>query len=281
MKNTIKKNTMTKLAAFAVVMVMVMTSCKKNEDTVVPPTPIPDPLKTTYTLKSKDLLGVTGTVSIAEKSTGSSESVITITLTGAPAGTHPAHIHMNSAIETGGIAYSLNDVDASGKSTTILAVLYGALINYDGYINVHLDAATLGTIIAQGDIGGNLITSTNKTYNLMQDSTSGVSGSARFDKRKNGNTLITVNLGTGVVLPAGLYAAHINLGSVNTVGTPENKKTLNPVDGDTRMSYTNVRTLNDGTVISYNSWLLYDGFMTIYDAVDTTNVIALGNIGSN
>lgn len=280
MKNTIRKNMMSKFAAFAVILTMAITSCKKSEETVVP-VPAPDPLVTTYTLKSKDLLGVTGTVSIAEKSTGSSESVITITLTGAPVGTHPAHIHMNSAIETGAIAYSLNDVDVTGKSTTILPVIYGALINFDGYVNVHLNAATLGTIIAQGDIGGNVLTGTNKTYSLSQDSASGVTGFTRFDKRKNGNTLITVDLNAGVVLPAGLYAAHINLGSVATIGIPENKKTLNPVDGATRISMTNVRTLNDGTIISYNNWMVYDGFMTIYNATDSTNVISLGNIGSN
>lgn len=271
----IKKSMFTKIAVFTVVLAVTLAGCKKSDDST------PDPLKTTYTLNYKDLLGVTGTVSISEKSSGSIESVVTIKLTGAPQSSHPAHIHMNSAIETGGIAYALTSVDIVGNSTTILSIPYATLLNFDGYINVHLDDLTLGTIIAQCDIGGNALTGVNKIYQLNQDSTSGVSGTARFDKRKNGNTLITVDLANGGSLPSGLYPTHINLGSIATIGIPENKKTLNPVDGDTRLGLTNVRTLNDGTPITYTNWMVYDGFMTIYDASDTTNVISKGNIGSN
>lgn len=275
----IKKHTLRKFTAVAVLSTLAFSSCKKNETEVI--TPPVEPLITTYTMKSKDVIGITGTISIAEKSPGSSESVVTINLSGAPVGSHPAHLHMNSAIETGAIAYALNNVDASGKSTTVISVSYALLTNFDGYANVHLDTANLGTILAQADIGGNALTSTNKVYTLMQDSTSGISGFARFDKRKNGNTLITIDLSSGANLPAGLYPAHINLGSLSTIGIPENKKTLNPVDGITRLSLTNVRKLNDGSSITYDNWMVYDGFMTIYDAADTTNIIAKGNIGSN
>lgn len=263
-----------KFSTFAVILTVALSSCKKNDSE-------PDPLKTTYTITAKDLLGVTGTVTIAEKSSGSTESVVTISLKGAPAGTHPAHIHINSAIETGAIAYSLNSVDAAGESTTTLPVTYALLTNFDGYINIHLDAVSLNTIIAQCDIGGNLITGSKQSYTLSQDSGTGISGSAKFEKRKNGNTLVTIDLTTGGVLPPGFYPAHINLGSISTVGTPIKTKTLNPVDGIIRSSITNIRTLDDGSPVSYDNWLVYDGFMTIHDAADTTNVIAKGDIGSN
>lgn len=286
MKNLISKNRITKTVGMAFMLAALFSSCKKKEDTVEPtPTPVPvvitTPTSTTYTLNVKDQLGVTGTVTFAEKSSGSSESVITIKLTGATAGTHPAHIHANSAIESGDIVYSLNSVDASGNSTTTLSVPYSTLINFDGYVNVHAGLLDLGTIIAQGDIGGNILTGDSKSYALAEDSASGILGSALFQKRKNGNTLVTIDLTSGGVLPAGDYPAHINLGSVSTIGTPYNKKTLNAVNSATRKSMTNVKTLNDGTSITFDNWLMYDGFITIHDANDTDNVIAKGNIGAN
>jgi Cu/Zn superoxide dismutase len=281
-KKMIRKNMITKFAALTVVLTVAVTSCKKKDAAVEPtPTPVVAALKTNYTLKAKDVLGVTGTVSFAESSPGSTSSIVTITLTGAASGTHPAHIHMNSAVETGGVAYSLNSVNAAGSSVTTLSVSYAALINFDGYVNVHTDALPTSTIMAQGDIGGNVLTGTYKTYTLVQDSTSGVSGTARFDKRKNGNSLVTVDLTTGGVLPSGSYPAYINLGSVSTIGSPVIKKTLTAVDGVTRMSMTNVRTLDDATPITYDNWMVYDGFITINDAANNSNIIAKGNIGSN
>ena len=283
MKINKRKNFFTLIAAFGLIFTMTVAGCKKDkDDDVVTPEPTPvEAQKTTYNLKVKDVIGVTGTVTIAEKSSGSSESVVTLTLVGAPAGLHPAHIHMNSAVETGAIVYSLSSVDGSGTSSTTLPVSYNTLINFDGYVNVHLDALTLGTIIAQADIGGNLMTGNSKNYTLLQDSTSGIFGVAKFEERKNGNSLVTIDLTSGGTLPAGLYPAHINIGSVASVGTPVNRRTLNPVDGVTRIGVTNVRRLNDGASITYNNWLAYDGFITIYDAANTSNIIALGNIGAN
>lgn len=284
MERLISKTRITKTVGMAFMLVALLSSCKKKEDAVEPtPVPVvtPNPMSTSFILNVKDELGVSGTVSFAEKASGSSESVVTIKLTGASAGTHPAHIHSNSAIESGGIAYALNSVDSSGTSTTTLSVSYAALVDFDGYVNVHASALDLVTIIAQGDIGGNVLTGDSKSYALAQDSTSGVSGNAKFEKRKNGNTLVTIDLTSGGLLPDGTYPAHINLGSVSTIGVPYNKKTLNTINSATRKSMTNIRILNDGTVITFDNWLVYDGFITILDANDNNNVIAIGNIGAN
>jgi uncharacterized lipoprotein YbaY len=286
MRNLIKMNNVAASVGIAILFVLAISGCKKN-DNKVEPTPIPvpvviqNPKSTTYPLSIKDMLGVTGTVTFTERSVGSSESVVKIQLTGAPSGVHPAHIHANTAIETGGIVHTLNSVDSSGNSTTNLTVPYETLINFDGYVNVHLDPSTLGTIIAQGDIGGNILTGDNRNHSLVQDSSSGVSGNIRFDKRKNGNTLVTITLSSSGFLPTGSYPASINLGSVATIGTPYARKTLQPVDYATRKSMTTVRTMDDGTPITYQNWLVYDGFVTVYDANDNSNVIAKGNIGSN
>jgi hypothetical protein len=276
----IKKIVDLKLVAMAAILSFTFTGCKDNVEDAIPTVPAV-PQKTTYVLNAKDLIGVSGTVSFEETSVGSADTKVVISLTGAPSGSHPAHIHENSAIESGDIIYSLTDIDGSGTSTTVLAVSYSSLINFDGYVNVHLDELNLGTAIAQGDIGGNEIIASNQIYTLDEDSTSGASGTARFDSRKNGNTLVSIDLTTGGSLPDGQYPAQINVGSVSTIGTPIKTKSLNPVDGISRKSFTNVRVLDDGTVITYSNWLVYDGFMTIHDAVDSNFVIASGNIGAN
>ena len=275
-----RKKLILKLTSIGFLSVFALAGCKDSNEIETPNIPAV-PLKYTYTLAAKDLLGVSGTVTFEETSVGSSDSKVTITLLGAPVGFHPAHIHNNAAIETGDIAYPLNDVDSVGKSTTILSISYASLLNYDGYVNVHLDEFTLGTIIAQGDIGGNEIINSNETYTLNQDSTSGIFGTARFDSRKNGTTLVTIDLTTGGVLPSGNYPAQINLGSVSTIGAPVKTKTLSPVDGDTRKSMTNVRALDNGTAITFSNWQVYDGFMSVQDAANVADIISIGNIGAN
>ena len=90
--------------------------------------------------------------------------MITISLIGTTAGgDHPAHIHANSATQGGGIVLDLKNVSgATGKSVTSVnalnngtAITYDELLTYNGYVNVHLSAAALATLIAQGNIGSN------------------------------------------------------------------------------------------------------------------------------
>lgn len=267
---------LTALAIFTVTIgLLANTGCKKDDANV--------PNKTTYDLKIKDQLGISGTVTFTETST--TVTTITIKVNGASATNHPAHIHMNSAVEGGSITLSLNPVDAEGNSTTTVTKLddntpvnYSQLINYDGYLNVHESSSSLGTIIAQTDIGGNAITSTQKSYTLDAVNASGVSGTALFEKRKNGNTLVTISLnGT---LAGNDYPANIRLGSVTTVGGGPVRRSLSDVNGASGKSYTNVRTLNSGTPITYDDWLVYDGYIAVENSgIGTT--IAQGNIGNN
>ena len=49
----------------------------------------------------------------------------------------------------------------------------------------------------------------------------------------------------------------------------------------TSLSLTNVRKLDDNTAITYSNWLVYDGFASIHDAMDITNILAKGNIGTH
>jgi len=234
---------------------------------------------TTYDLKSKDVLGVNGAVTFVQ--TSPTVTTINITLTGAPAGTHPAGLYSNSVIEGGTAKLMLKPVDESGKSsTTVSDISYSELVAFDGSVKVLKSDAELGTVLAQGDIGGNVLTNTSKTYNLATQGTFGVSGTALFQKRVNGNTLVTISLkGT---IAGDMYPATINLGSVTTMGGGPVVATLANVDPITGKSYTNIKALNSDMAIRYNDWMAYDGYINIYQSsVLTGAVISHGNIGSN
>jgi hypothetical protein len=257
----------------AVILLMAGGGCKKDNSTTTPAR------TTTYNLMVKDVLGVTGTATFIE--TSSTLITINIVLTGAPSGTHPAELCMNSAVEGGTVVITLNPVDATGKSSTATTTMtYAQLIVYNGFIKVLKSSSEPGVILAQGDIGGNVITSTNKTYTLDTVGVYGVSGTALFEKRVNGNTLVTIML-TGTI-PGNFYPATINLGSIASIGGGPVVKALNNVDGTTGKSFTNIRKLDSGIDITYDNWLVYDGYINIYQtAVNLANIICHGNIGSN
>jgi hypothetical protein len=258
----------------AVIVLMTSSGCKKDSTTPAPAR------STTYVLKTKDVLGVTGKVTLTE--TTSSTTTISITLTGASAGSHPAGLYSGPAVDGGGILRLLTPIEASGTSSTIVDLSYTDLIAYDGYIKVLKSSTEPTVIIAQGDIGGNVITTTNKSYTLTAVGASGVSGTALFEKRVNGHTLVTLSL-TGVV--PGQYPASINLGSIASIGGGPVKKELTSVEvitGSSGVSFTDIRSLDDLTPITFDNWLVYDGYINVYQtSVSTDNIICHGNIGSN
>jgi hypothetical protein len=258
----------------SIIVLVSVSGCSKDEA----PAPIP-PRTSTYNLLVKDILGVTGKATFTETSIGL--ATIDIALTGAPSGTHPAELCMNSAVEGGLVVLTLNPVDATGKSSTdVNTMTYTQLIAYDGFIHVLKSSAEPDVILAQGDIGGNVITTTNKTYTLDTIGSFGVSGTALFEKRVNGNTLLTITLSGAIA--GELYPATINLGSIQTVGGGPVVKALNNVDGTTGKGYTNIRRLDSGIAITYDNWLVYDGYLNIYQStVNLGTIICHGNIGSN
>jgi len=204
-----------------------------------------------------------------------------LSLSGAPSGVHPAELCMNTVAEGGAVVVTLNPVDDSGKSSTkVTSMAYNQLIAYDGFIKVIKSTSEPLVILAQGDIGGNVITETNVTYALDTIQPFGVSGTALFEKRENGNSLVTLTL-TGTIAGES-YPATINLSSISTIGGGPVVKTLSNVNGTTGKSYTTIRKLNNDLNITYANWLEYDGYINIYQtAVDFGNIISHGDIGSN
>lgn len=258
------------LIAIAAILILPASGCKKDEDPA---------RETSYDLKVQDVLGVTGTVTFIESS--KTASTITIKLNGAPTGTHPAALYKNTIAEGGAVAVSLNPVDASGTSTTsVNTITYEQLITYDGFIKVVKSSTESGVILAQGDIGGNVITDINISYPLITIADFGVSGTALFEKRVNGNTLLTIDLNGTIA--GEFYPATINLSSIATIGGGPVTKTLSDVNGTTGKSYTTIRNLDVGLDITYDNWLVYNGYINIYQtSVHYDNIICHGNIGSN
>jgi hypothetical protein len=237
-----------------------LASCDSDDDGVK--TPFQGETKE-YILNEMGDSGVNGTVTFNEMENGT--ATVDFDLEGTEDGNmHPAHIHMGTAAEGGEIVVSFNPIDgATGESTTEVAaddndnaVTYEELVAYDGYINVHLSEDELGTVVAQTDIGENELTGESVTYDLAGINDSGVSGTAIFAERENGETLVTLAL-EGTEEDAE-HPAHIHMGAVADA-PGEIKVTFNSVNGTTGMSMTNVATLDDteeeeGAVITYSSF---------------------------
>lgn len=251
-------------------MIFFSSGCK-NEEIILK--------KTSYNLVVKDILGVTGIVTFTEEN--STTTKIDIQLTGIPSGIHPAEVRTNSAVEGGTTVIVLNPVDVMGKSsTTTTSMTYSQLIAYDGFVQVHLSSSEPDQIIAIGDIGGNVISAINVNYPLSTVGSYGITGNALFEKRVNGNTLVTLTMDG--LLPGTYYPASINVGSIGTIGGGGIMKTLQAVDGNTGKGYTNIRSLNNEVPITYANWLVYVGYINVYHTeADNLNIISQGNIGSN
>ena len=238
-----------------------------------------------YPLQTRDVDGISGSVIFEERQNG--EAQATIMLDGTPdGGTHPAHIHMNSFAEGGGILYTFTPVDGTtGMSRSNVAELddgssfgYSDILSVDGYVNVHLSADDLGTIVAQGDIGQNELTGESTTYSLDEKDVQGISGTVTFEERMSGEALATIMLdGTP---DDGTHPAHIHENSAAEGGGI--LYTFTPVDGSTGMSLSHVAELDDGTSFGYSDVLSVDGYVNVHlSADDLATIVAQGDIGAN
>jgi hypothetical protein len=116
------------------------------------------------------------------------------------------------------------------------------------------------------------------SYKLGELDASGVSGNVTFRKIDNASTLIIVQLdGTkaGDSHPAHIHANNAATGGPIVVD-------FTPVNGESGRSETTVTALKDGTPITYEGLLQYNGHVNVHkSAAEITIMIAQGNIGSN
>lgn len=235
----------------------------------------------TYALYSVSNPAIKGTVTFAERSDRA--TLITIDLDGTtPGDSYPAHIHANTAAETGDVIIDLNSIDGTtGISETVVKkknsgalITYDQLVDLNGYLDVHLNTSTL---LVQGDIGENATKDVFMIYPLSAANNSGINGTVTFSRRLNGNTLVTVQLDNASVTgdyPAYIYSDESGLPSSIALD-------LNRINGATRASHTNVVQLNNGTAISYAEIETYEGHIVVRrSATDSTRIAQVG-IGPN
>ena len=262
--------------------VIFLTSCSGDDDNTNAPE-----ISKTYKLESVANPEISGTAKFiknADKST-----TIELQLKGTPkGGMHPAHIHINTAAESGAIALDLGTVNGDTGFSSITTstlndktnITYEDLLNFDGYINVHVSANDLGTLVAQGDIGQNELTGNATKYPLASVSDPAINGSITFEKRENGEALATISLkGTKADVQ---YPAHIHVGNVATPGAIILDFT--PVNGTTGISKTNVSKLNGKQeFFGYDKVLTVDGYVNVHNPVpaNLSVLVAQGNIGKN
>ncbi|REG94492.1 CHRD domain-containing protein [Algoriphagus antarcticus] len=259
----------------------ILISCKDDPDPILIPTGNTE----TFDLASVADPSISGTAEFIENKDNS--TTINLQLSGTPSGgMHPAHIHLNTAAEGGDIVLTLGTV-MGGKGTSSVTVSklddgtpisYTQLINFDGYINVHLSASDLGTLVAQGDIGENALTGETKTYALGTVAVPGISGSATFSQRVNDETLVKIMLdGTP---DGGMHPSHIHLNTAAEGGAIA--VSFTPIDGTTGMSVTNISVLDDDTPITYEELLDFDGYVNVHlSAAELGTLVAQGDIGQN
>lgn len=263
----------------------IFVSCNDDNDDPTTDGPTPTGVSMTYDLNESAVAGISGTAKFIENSDAS--VTVELSLTGTPdGGQHPAHIHVNTAAEGGSIAITLGAVDGTTGTSTITfsaldngtAITYTQLIDFDGYINVHLSATELGTIVAQGDIGQNELTGTTKEYALGEKAVAGISGTATFYERVNGEALAILRL-TGTP-DGGVHPAHIHNGEASVGGSIA--FSFNPVNGTTGWSATNVAALDNEDAFGYADVLTFDGYINVHlSATELSTIVAQGNIGAN
>ena len=269
------------ITTLSLLAIITMISCDNDDGMEITPTDN----TAEYMLGAFGNSGVSGKATFTELSDGSIE--VSLELSGTPSsGIHPAHIHVNTAAEGGGIAISLQPVDgSSGTSTSIINTLddgtpisYEELLEFDGYINVHLSASELATIVAQGDIGQNKLTGASFVYELGEKAVAGISGTATFYERENGEALATLQL---VNTPeGGMHPAHIHANTAAEGGGI--LFSFNPVDGTSGISHTNVARYDDETSFGYDDVETINGYINVHLSADElATIVAQGDIGQN
>ena len=123
-----------------------------------------------------------------------------------------------------------------------------------------------------------LETGNRKSFTLYADSTNQPGGRATFVELEGNSTRIEIVLNDSDA--SEIHPTHIHYNSAASGG--DIAITLESVDGADGTSQTEVRTLDDGTAISYNELLDFNGHINIHQSqLQLNTIIAFGDIGIN
>jgi len=259
-----------------IVLILVVSSCNKDTEG-------PSPLTGDITLYSfSSTATLEGTVEFAKRSDNSTQ--ISIDITGGSAGdSYPAFLNLGTAADSKGILLVLTTVE-NGESISNVATLndgspitYDQLIDYDGNISIHKSNNDLGTIILFSDIGQNALTGKEIIYEIPSISSEGISGMATFFERKNGSTLVTIQM-TGTAQGVN-HATHIHQGNALDGGSIV--ISFANISGEDGLSQTNISKMDDGTDISYTELLDFNGHIVVHPGQGQFDILAKGDMGQN
>lgn len=274
------------LGIFTALSIMLMTAgC--NNDEIDPADQLPELTgkQTMYNLTTANNSGVSGTVIFEE--TTNYTTLITVNIAGGtPGGTHPMHIHENSTATGGGIAITLGEVDGSNGTLIIEisetddgnSISYDDLINFDGHINIHESPQNLASLVARADIGGNVLTGQREDFDLFGILNQDVKGEVSIHERKNGTTLVIIKLendDTDVAHPTHIHRNTAVEGGPIAIS-------LNAVDAVTKLSSTDIKSLDDGTPVSFSELKDFDGYVNVHLSTDALSTLVVqGDFGQN
>jgi len=116
-----------------------------------------------------------------------------------------------------------------------------------------------------------------KVFPLTSVSNSNITGKATFTKNADGSTTVLLEINGSSV---DVHPAFIYLGSTANPGAAT--ITLEVIDCDCESSTTIVTALDDGTPITYEQLVQYNGHISIHQNADHMEIIlAQGNIGAS
>lgn len=262
----------------------------------------------TYDLSPQNDSGVSGTVTFWRA--GPDSSLVTLNLDAnatVAQVSHPAHIHVNSASEGGGIEYYLSAINGSSPNGTTarkIGLPIENLATFDGHVNVHASPANLETVVAQGNIGANAEGTDGPGLDFVQDPqattypldatttegsvlSDGATGTVRFEELTSSQTLVTYTLDTNGSVEDAVGSdvtvaqiGHIHENSVVEGGAIVSDPfsgylgSVAPTDPAARSS----RIIN----ASYDDLTSYNGYVNIHESnANAQYVFAQGNIGAN